>query len=336
MDQNWNISFDGCFFENHSTKRGSKEIKINKIFDWDGQNVHIPSIYLSTKGLIVDILLETDKEKVWKFIEKFDLINDEYGSSLTKDQRDELERENPLHFSFNTTIMVNKKLIKQCRGSACTWIPNLPEEKCPSQEAKEAIDHYGMDPEKAWSVHRVRFEWATVKRPNIKDLSIMLSSDKSYFPAEHFKNPLKGDIVKITDPTNGNEYKLTVEDIEKYSLGNLHLDSNDKELPKNYTVISYVIEPDIGMEEFHLDDCIESDFVRVSPSKDMKNADERAIKAESIGIIGGIDGPIAVLTASVPNKRTATSSIHFDTEYDIEWRAIFRKKLKSDVVFKLI
>ena len=132
------------------------------------------------------------------------------------------------------------------------------------------------------------------------------------------------------------EYKLTVEDIEKYSLENLHFGSKGIELPKNYTVMSYVIEPDIGMEEFHLDDCIESDFVRVSPSKDMKNTDAGANIAESIGFIGGIDGPIAVLTASRSTKKTATSSIHFDTEYDIEWRAIFRKKLKSDVVFKLI
>lgn len=336
MEYKWNVTFDGCYFENHNNKRGTQEVLINREFEWDGETVHIPAVYLCSKGLVIDVLLEVDKNKVWNALEKFNLLNDECGSSLTRDQRDDLARENPLSRHFDASVIVNKKFMRQDHSSACSWIPDLPEEYGPSDEAKEIIEHYGKDLDKAWSVHRMAFRWTTVKKPKVSNLTLTLIVNEESFPAEHFKNPAIGDKFEITDPTNGKKHTLTVENIDHNSFDGFPLAENGKEFPKNYTVMTYTVYPDISMREFHIEDCFNSDVVRITKPAEHEGHFTPSVEAEAIGIIGGADGPIAIITGSRQNRRTATSAVHFDKEYDIEWRAVFRKKVKTDFMAKLI
>lgn len=335
MSENWNVSFNDGFFENYSKKRGGKEEKIDLIFKWGEHKVHIPSIYICSKGLVADILIEVDKEKIWSYINKFNLIKDEFAENLSKDQRDELERENPLNHRYNTAIKVNKKLIRQFRGCGCSWIPELPEDKHPSKEAKETLEYYDKPLDKAWSIHRFNYEWVTVRKPKITSLEITLSQNKQNFPSEHFKNPQIGDKFEITNPINGQKHQLNVVSLEKRTLDNLYNVVSGLEIPNNFTVMHYTVKPDIGIGNFNVEDIIEADIPR-KINNHKENSDFNSTKATSIGIIGGIDGPVTISYASIPPYRTATSSMHFDTEYDIEWRAVFREKQLEDITITIV
>ncbi|MBQ2880699.1 MAG: hypothetical protein IJE40_00375 [Clostridia bacterium] len=334
MSEKWNIAFNDCYFENHSSKRGCSETLINKNFKWGENTIHIPVIYTCSKGLILDILIEVEPQKVLNLIDKFNLTEDEFGYNLSKDQKDEIERENPLNQNFNTMVIVNKKPIRQCRSCGETWFPYMPKNIEPSEDSKELLEHYRKSLDKAWSIHRIYFEWVTVRRPKISNIEITLSQNKANFPAEHFHNPLNGDKIEITNPINGQKHILTVINSEKQNLGE-HIFEPGMEIPKNYTVMQYKIEPDPGIGNFYINDVIDPDFPRKTNLNKKPKLNIESNEASAIGIIGGIDGPIAVISSS-KNNRTATSSTHFNQNYDIEWRAVFLKKQLEDVSVKLI
>ena len=50
----------------------------------------------------------------------------------------------------------------------------------------------------------------------------------------------------------------------------------------------------------------------------------------SIGIIGGADGPTMVFAAGQPNARlhAACSSLHFEPTDEVQWRMVFREKYR--------
>ena len=59
------------------------------------------------------------------------------------------------------------------------------------------------------------------------------------------------------------------------------------------------------------------------------------ISAFSIGIIGGADGPIAIVVGHTDRpeaqRQTANSSLHFKPVEEIEWRIVFHETLNADV-----
>lgn len=57
-----------------------------------------------------------------------------------------------------------------------------------------------------------------------------------------------------------------------------------------------------------------------------------------IGIIGGADGPTAIIFGgSVQGKlHVACSALHFEPVDDVEWRMVFHEKRREDVTVGLI
>lgn len=335
INNEWNISFDGGFFENHSKKRGGKEIKINKSIPWGEETVHIPAVYVCSKGLIVDILIETDCKKVWDYINKYNLLNDEYAEKLTAEQREELENESPLLFDMKANLTLNGKKLKREGGSGCSWIPNMQEEVQPRDEAVEILEHYGMDMTKAWSIRRLKYGWVTVTKPKLGKLMLDIKQGEIPLTAGYFENPNVGDEVKLTNPADGTEYIITVKDIEQQSLKGLNFPKNEYDYPTEITEMTYSVSPEISADKFRIFDCIEADKPKLSKKKDTEPAENGAV---SVGIIGGNDGPIAVLTTSKKPEglKTAISSMHFHKVYPTKWRMVFYTKTREDISLKLI
>ncbi len=335
MDQNWNVAFDDGFLKNHSDKRGGKEIQLNKSISWGDETLHIPAIYVCSKGLIMDLLIEVDSQKVWDHINKYDLINDEFLENCTREQKEQIENENPLRLDINAKPIVNGKTLKHKSSSGCSWIPNLPEDIEQPKEAIEILEHYGFDKEKAWTIKRLQFKWATLTKPKINRLELEVKQAAIPVTVGYFENEKVGDEIKVTSPDDGNEYSVTIKNIEKQSLKGLNFPDNGYDYPTEVTELTYTVSPEIETGKFRIFDCVEADAPKLKPKKDISPT---AHGAASIGIIGGSDGPIAVITTSKKPEglRSAVSSMHFDKDYPTKWRMVFYTKTREDISIKLI
>ena len=104
--------------------------------------------------------------------------------------------------------------------------------------------------------------------------------------------------------------------------------------PNHVLAMSYSLEPDITGRGFMLQDCADGDKPRRKPQS---TPEENTVFATAIGVIGGADGPTAVIVgAHTPKLHAACSSLHFEAVEEVEWRAVFSEKLMEDMEVCLI
>lgn len=149
---------------------------------------------------------------------------------------------------------------------------------------------------------------------------------------KHFNTPSVGESILLNHPLTGQTYTLTVHEIEQKELDAAVFRDPSMEYPSCFTAMSYSLEPDITGRGFMLQDCAEGDRPR------QKTRDPNAAyAAAAIGIIGGADGPTAIILGqNTPKLHAACSALHFEPVDEVEWRAIFSEKLVDDVEVVLI
>ena len=137
-------------------------------------------------------------------------------------------------------------------------------------------------------------------------------------------------------PLSGQTYVLTIHEVEQQELPERAFHDSNMEYPNHYVAMSYSLEPDISGRGFMIQDCAEGDCPR--QKKRDPNVAYAAVSAASIGIIGGADGPTAIIMGqSAPKLLAACSSLHFEPITDeVEWRVVFSEKLMDDVEVDLI
>ena len=108
------------------------------------------------------------------------------------------------------------------------------------------------------------------------------------------------------------------------------------EYPSHYLAMSYSLEPDISGRGFMIQDCAEGDRPRQKKRTPNESAPVAFCDAAVIGVIGGADGPTAVIMGqSAPKLHAACSSLHFEPVDEVEWRVIFSEKQKEDIEIEL-
>ena len=109
------------------------------------------------------------------------------------------------------------------------------------------------------------------------------------------------------------------------------------EYPNHYHMMTYTLEPEIPVRNFMLQDCVPSDEPRIRKVH-FSNQAEINGAAACIGIIGGSDGPTAVIfTHGEPFKpHAACSSLRFEPIQEVEWQVTFREKLLPDLDVELL
>ena len=87
-----------------------------------------------------------------------------------------------------------------------------------------------------------------------------------------------------------------------------------------------------------IQDCAEGDRPKQKKRDPNEFAPVAFSSAAVIGIIGGADGPTAVIMGhSAPKLHAACSSLHFEPIVDdVEWRVVFSEKLMDDTEIVLI
>lgn len=323
----WKVYFDGGFFVNRSRSRAGTEISINKYFQWGDKTLYVPAVYSCAKGIVVDICVKVDTLQFQSYIDKWmPLLQNE--DSMSDEQISQAESENPLNFDFFTKVEVNGKMLCNYRGCSISWLPEscMPEETENDKEAKAVLEHYGMDLNCGWTVHRLSFSWKTNRRPNIKSIKLNLEKPPVLINGLHFKNPKLGDIINFVHPVSGVNHILTVCGYEKDTLDFAAKELSDYDFPKYNTVMTYTITPELSDAKFHVCDCLHNDTPRYIGVQSEGNA-------SSIGIIGGADGPTAIFAAHKSDNKlhSACSALRFEPTDDVEWKMVFREKMCEDI-----
>ena len=322
------VFFESGFWGHYGYDHAGKEIQIQQNFCWSGKKCYIPAIYICGKGIVLDLCIEGEPEQIQNFMEKWGEIEDR---RLSKEDHEKITQEYPLNLTFRSGLQVNGKELRQSRGAGITWVPEnvLPESMDMSPEAKEVAEYYGLDLTKGWGIQRLSFPWKGKKVKQLQDINLVLEQPPVSLFGMRFPTPAKGESLTIKHPVTGAEHILTVQEVVQEELHVPFYAQKGTEFPEHYTVMSYTLMPDISDRNFTIRDCGESDEPRVKMG---------AGTSGSIGIIGGADGPTAVILTKKESGilHAAHSAFRFEPVDKIEWQVIFREKLVEDIKIKLI
>ena len=152
----------------------------------------------------------------------------------------------------------------------------------------------------------------------------------------HFKTPDAGNCVILPHPQTDKEYILHIDDIEQETADFSRLHDQELEYPTCYTQMTFRIEPDMTRNQFRIVDCAQNDQPRRRVSAEPNDGSH----AISFGIIGGADGPTAIIMgqpkSETPHTHIANSSLRFEHANKIEWRIVFQEIPNEDRTVSLI
>ena len=329
----WEVSFDGGFWSS-SRGRPGKEMSIHKEFDWAGCHWIIPSIYCCGKGLVVDFCMQVEPSRIHDFMEKWNLTpENEAEQNFTQEQQMQLDMDNPMRMEFHSLLHLNGKKLYRSRGCGTCYNPCLGQEYI-HNEARRAVEHYGVDLGSAWVILRFSYLWATKRKPELHHLSVTMIQDEISIPGPHFRVSTPGETVVFFYMDQ--EYTLTVQKYEVQTMDWSHMPDTGLEYPSHYTAMSYTIDPEPPDGILDIADCDEGDRPRQVPSAPGQSVATSC--AMMMGIIGGADGPAVVVYGKnrKGRLRAVCSSLHFEPVEQVEWRIVFHEKQFEDANIDLL
>ena len=330
----WKVYFDGSFWGHHGRGRAGREVPIEKWFSWAGREWFVLSVYVCAKGLVMDFCLRADASALRDFTKKWG-IDPESGEPIdfTCDERAQMEREHPLGLGVSPVLTLNGAALRSTHGCSVVFLPEQPG-YCADAEA--AMAHYGLDRTYGWSIRRAAFPFITKRAPKLKSLAVTMTADEVRVPGPRFRADKAGDTFAFS--YRGTDYVLTVQEVEPQTLPRerLHLDP-DFDYPTHFTAISYTLTPEPPENSIFVEDCAEGDH----PRQVTRKADFYAPEARNgfcVGIIGGADGPTAIVVGGGAQGVThaVCSSVHFEAAERIEWRMVFREIPYDAETFELL
>lgn len=332
----WKVTYDGGFWSNEGN--AGIEVAIKKTFYWGSEKWYIPAAYVCDEGLVIDYCMEADPVEIKKFIDKWDLFNED-RNRYTKEQQEQIEQEHPLNVHFYGRAALNGQPLQNGHGCGLSWLTEycLPQGSRHDAETKRILEHYGLDENKAWAIRRWSYEWGETNGCDIQSLAVRMERQRENIAGQHFATPAVGESIALTHPLTGQTYTLTVQEVEQQELPEHAFGDPNMEYPRNTLAMSYSLEPDIHDRGFMVQDCAEGD--RPKQKKLDPNEFETVVfaHAAAIGVIGGADGPTAIITGrGSPKLHVACSSLHFEPVGEVEWRAVFSEKLMDDMDVTLI
>lgn len=210
--EEWYVTSQGDFWPSSRRERPGVQLPFRGEFDWAGFHWLVPGVYSTAKALVVDFCRQVEPEDVRAFVEKWRLTPENDREELfTKEERRRMAAENPLEFSFHPAAVVNGREYPYKRGSGSyynccvNWNSQEPEGKLLGK-------HYGLDPEKVWSLWRFAFPWGRRKR--VRSLSLRLKADPLPLPGSVFQVRGPGDRVELAHPKTGEKSILTVKSLQ--------------------------------------------------------------------------------------------------------------------------
>lgn len=259
----WHVVCAPGFFPRTTRQQRSTEYPVRipfvmKIFDGEPVDAQILSYYICHTGIVIDLFLETD---------------------------------DPTR-SIRPTLSANKRTIYNYSGCACTNIPYANDEETEiDSEAAAVFAHYGLS-DRRGLIQRFCFLWKDGgwhQEPALKSCVLTLCWEPRFRDIVSFTVRSAGEVVTFSD-FSGISHTLTVVDWEAQ---NVPIPAYN---PLYTLAMRYIIDPPLAKAQYVLADVskFDEDAVQLSLGKSIRDD----MSATAIGIIGGADGPTAILMAS--------------------------------------
>ncbi len=321
----WKVSFGQGFgaVKGHS----GKEVALGIHFDFAEHEFIIPSMYICGKGLVLDICMRIDPYEI-------EFLNAKYPQDeLTEDKMMLRDAEHPLTFDYSAEIELNGVSISENCGYGLHFDSNHSDDI----ESSSVISHYELDTYYNWLVRRISFPWSSSRAPKIKTLDIKLTPEKVQIPGETFTVTSKGQHFDFE--YNGVSHRLDVTELQTHTIGM----RKSEEYPSNGLLMTYTVTP--PLPNLILKDITpadrpkpkkELDFVSVMTVPIPQNTAVRGSNdTDILSIIGGSDGPTAVLIHSPSEEKAVVSSLHFEPITYVTWKMIFSETRFESVTVPL-
>lgn len=329
-NQAFKVFFDGSFFGHSGRDHAGKEVSVGKWFTWAGTEWFVPAVYVCGKGFVVDFCMRVDRGRLQAFLDKWKPGGEEEAGWYSRERQMEIDRDNPLCLDFAPRLIVNGKEFHSAHGCGTAYNPCLPEEN--GDDAKRVMEHYALDTAYGWMVWRYSFPKKTRRRPEPETVSVTLEARPVPVPGPHFHVAAPGDTFQFAFPENGTDYTLTVQEYERKDMETKWPGNGGWEYPTQYHVMTYTVSPEFP-GELTVTDCMESDR-----PKEKRPKKYNPVAAAAVAIIGGADGPTAILFGGEGQgkPRIACSALHFEPVEEVEWRMVFHETNFDDITVRLI
>ena len=319
----WKVTWDGDFFDENPETVGGEPVVVDTWFQWAGIDWYVPEVYPFDKGVVMHLLGKVDPDLV---------PQDEFEGYISPEVHERMMAENPLNLQARHEVSINDIAMRPAGSMGITWMPrhdwNL--------ESKWFLEHYGLDLDSAWQIHKVKCFWPACGKMDIQKMSLTMKQHPVSISGTHFKTPDAGDCVVLTHPRSDKEYILHIDEIKQETADFSRMHDQTMEYPSCYFQMTFRIEPDMSRNQFRLEDCAQSDQPRRRDGADRNDGSH----AVSFGIIGGADGPTAIIIGrpktETPQTHIATSAMHFEHAKRIEWRIVFQEIPNEDLTVSLI
>ena len=233
-----------------------------------------------------------------------------------------MEREHPLSLGFTPSLTLNGAKLRTSHGCGVIFLPEQPG-FC--ADAEPAMAHYGLDRAYGWSIRRAAFPFVTKRAPKLKSLAVTMTADEVRVPGPRFRADKAGDTFAFS--YRGTEYTLAVQEVEPQELPRERMNLDPRfDYPTHFTAISFTLMPEPPENSIFVEDCVENDRPRQVKRETASFAPE-AQNDFCFGIIGGADGPTAIVVGEAAQGKlhTACSSLHFAAVDHVDWRVGFRE-----------
>lgn len=331
-DKEWSVTFAGGFWSEQGTP--GEEVKLNKLFAWSDEKWNALSAYICEEGLVIDFGVEISLDKLNAFLDKWNLRNGEHNGYSEAEQA-LIRDEQPMEISFRSILTCNGNILRSSSRCSLSWIPSSCHlGECNPIEARRFLSHYGLETDKAWVLWRCSYRWNTQKESKLDSMNLAMMREAKRIVGQSFSCPEEETSVEVANPISGETYRLNVHEITRSEIQRPAFHNSDLEYPTHYLMMTYTMEPDIANRFFSLRDCSHGDSPR------QKHPDPNALEATmysaaSVGIIGGADGPTALIFGSPQtnqeNHHAACSALHFDAVGEVEWSPVFQVKTVEDI-----
>lgn len=303
-------------------KRFGAEIKLNKTFSWGGNEWTVPSAFMFSKGIVLDIFAKIDGDIAKKFVEKCEWL--ELSEEATDEDIRKAQRENPFAFVFDCELVLNGVALSQ-NASIGDVLVGFNDNSDP-EELVELFTKYGISRDESYIFRRISFLYATKKKPDVKSMSIKLSQRPINFESDGFCIRNAGERVELVDSHTEERYALTAIAVENERM--MLNDEDGMKMPSCVTHMSYAVFPEIPENQCRIVDVRQSDAVKFGDNK----------VCRAIGVIGGADGPTAIFIGAKdrPKFREAFSAMTYEPQETVTWKAIFSHKTLADVEITLV
>ena len=327
----WNVFYGGSFWGQRGSGRPGTEMRLHRVFAWAGRSWLLPSVYLCAKGIVADFCFRTEQTAIRAFLDKWQPDR----PPESEEERLQMELDNPLELDFTAVLRVNGRELRAERGCSIAALPPAFPEGA-AQEAERIAAHYRLDRRFGWTVHRLSFPWATKRKPPLRSLSVTMMQEPVSLPGPHFRVSRPGDAFSFSSPTDGKEHLLTVQEYEAQTVDWSRMPERGLERPSHYLAMTYTVAPELPDGVLSAADCCDGD--RPRQAKAAPGQPQAVSCAVVIGVIGGADGPTAILFGPKEQGKlhAACSSLYFEPVENVTWRLCFRQKQFDDAVIELL